>query len=474
MDAVERIISLIDDIEDAVVNKKPDIIIDKEDIEKLCELAKNQLTKSTNILHVNGSTVIVGDIHGNIKDLLSIFKLFGTPEETKFLFLGDYVDRGKYSIYVITVLLAILVKFPESAYMIRGNHEFATINRYYGFYDEIITTYGDDSLWVLFNDVFNNLPLCAILNERVFCVHGGLSPYLHSLSAIEAIRKPLETYLESEIVTDMVWSDPIDTTQEGTFTENRRGLGVKYTTESIISFLSENCFSILVRAHQCVMNGVNIFAENNALTVFSSSEYSPNLHNKSGVVVIKEKGSVQLFSLDFTKPLSKQETITFYLNSGAIGLFAEKEKTTKETRTKRRKRSRSESPKHVSGCKAKKKNSAAKEVVPAPAVPCKIKVRPRIKMSRKTIKSESVDVTRQVELDHSKSYENFDSLHKAKHVDTMHSKGVVSCKSAPKLSKSEKHVKSKRSSHVLPKQSDKEGGTSLFEDALKNCSKSAK
>jgi serine/threonine-protein phosphatase PP1 catalytic subunit len=129
----------------------------------------------------------LGDIHGQFSDLIKLFEYGGYPGDQNYLFLGDYVDRGKQSIECIALLLAYKIKYPENFFLLRGNHECSSINRIYGFYDECnFTIYSGKrkynlKLWKLFSDVFNVMPVCALVDEKIMCMHGGLSPQLESL-----------------------------------------------------------------------------------------------------------------------------------------------------------------------------------------------------------------------------------------------------------------------------------------------------
>ena len=137
------------------------------------------------------SLQICGDIHGQYYDLLRLFEYGGFPPEANYLFLGDYVDRGKQSLETICLLLAYKIKYPENFFILRGNHECASINRIYGFYDECKRRY-NIKLWKTFTDCFNCLPIAAIIDEKIFTMHGGLSPDLNSMEQIRRVMRPTD------------------------------------------------------------------------------------------------------------------------------------------------------------------------------------------------------------------------------------------------------------------------------------------
>jgi serine/threonine-protein phosphatase PP1 catalytic subunit len=130
----------------------------------------------------------------------------GSLPSTNYLFLGDYVDRGKNSVEVLAYLLALKVKFPKNVWLLRGNHETRDICRQYGFFEECTARY-PQSMWERFNDVFLWLPIAAVISERIFCVHGGISPDLTNLSQISTLRRPLDIPSRG-LLSDLVWSDP--------------------------------------------------------------------------------------------------------------------------------------------------------------------------------------------------------------------------------------------------------------------------
>jgi serine/threonine-protein phosphatase PP1 catalytic subunit len=143
------------------------------------------------MVEIEAPIKICGDIHGQYYDLLRIFEHCGYPGESSYLFLGDYVDRGKQSLETVCLLLAYKIKFPNKIHLLRGNHESSVTNRIYGFYDECKRRY-NVKLWRSFTDLFNYLPVVALIDEKIMCMHGGLSPDLRNLNQINEIQRPTD------------------------------------------------------------------------------------------------------------------------------------------------------------------------------------------------------------------------------------------------------------------------------------------
>ncbi|CAL1268721.1 unnamed protein product, partial [Larinioides sclopetarius] len=188
----------------------------------------------------------LGDIHGQYTDLLRLFEYGGFPPEANYLFLGDYVDRGKQSLETICLLLAYKIKYPENFFLLRGNHECASINRIYGFYDECKRRY-NIKLWKTFTDCFNCLPIAAIIDEKIFCCHGGLSPDLQSMEQIRRIMRPTDVP-DTGLLCDLLWSDP-DKDVQG-WGENDRGVSFTFGADVVSKFLNRHDLDLICRAHQ--------------------------------------------------------------------------------------------------------------------------------------------------------------------------------------------------------------------------------
>lgn len=303
-------------------NGNPIPSFDENILINLCLEAQLIFEKEKNVLDLNGDFIIVGDIHGSLHDLIRILKKVNEKNQ-KVLFLGDYVDRGNFSLECITILFALKIQYPDSIFMIRGNHEFDSICSQYGFKDEIINysnlqklkndydefpemfqidqndsyfinhkntncyTY-TETLYDAFIEAFSYLPIAAIINKSTFCVHGGLSPKLEFINRLESkIKRPIKTFDECKLLSDLVWSDPSPHT-DSNFDENPRGFGYLFNRESVHTFLKNNSLKRMIRAHQCVHKGCLKNFDDKCLTVFSVSSYGKFLGNSSAILQIYE------------------------------------------------------------------------------------------------------------------------------------------------------------------------------------------
>ena len=287
--------------------------ISAEIVQKICNKSIKYLRTQSLYLEVGYPLTIVGDIHGSLSDLFRILRLFKTPPKANYLFLGDYVDRGANSVSVIILLLALFCEHPVEITLLRGNHEFPSINRNYGFYTEVMKLYGDESIWKLFNEVFSYMPLVAVVNDEIFCVHGGISPRIKTLNEIKMIPMPFKGYDVYPPVADLLWSDPGDDVK--LFERNVRGTGHTFGEEAIQQFLQANNLKLLVRAHQCTMKGVHSFSNEMGVTIFSSSNYGGVCGNRCGVCRIGEDKKLYFYSLGTDTEKSAHASAIMVLNN---------------------------------------------------------------------------------------------------------------------------------------------------------------
>ena len=318
--------------------------IDPQTLMKLFDSSVEILKTESSLIRISGKFVVVGDLHGNYRDLIRILIFNGVPPQTNYLFLGDYVDRGSFSIEVFELLFSMKVLFPKNVYLLRGNHEEKETNERYGLYDEIQRVYGDQSIpldakpeeahflqsqlvnieevvdegeederdpsakeiWERMNNVFDYLPLACVLNDTTFCVHGGISKHMHSLEDIEKIKLPLTAF--TPLVTDLLWSDPCEPLQH--YSNNERGRGCMFGANAIAKFLKDTGMEQIVRGHQCITKGVQFLHAHNFVTVFSSSGYSGEKNN-GGYIIVLPNHEIEKFVFFPIQPLSRDDASFF-------------------------------------------------------------------------------------------------------------------------------------------------------------------
>lgn len=268
------------------------------EIKLLCQRARPVLLSQPMLLELEAPLKICGDVHGQFTDLLRLFEYGGFPPESNYLFLGDYVDRGKQSLETICLLLCYKICHPENFFILRGNHESAGINRIYGFYDECKRRYSI-KLWKVFSDVFNCLPICALVDEKILCMHGGLSPEMDTLQQIADLSRPCDVP-DVGLMCDLLWSDP-DGSING-WAENDRGVSFVFGADVVAAFLEKHDLDLLVRAHQVVEDGYEFFAGRRLVTLFSAPNYCGEFDNAGGMISVDQD---LMCSFQILKPSSR-------------------------------------------------------------------------------------------------------------------------------------------------------------------------
>eukprot|EP00210_Caulerpa_lentillifera_P006413 g6126.t1 len=259
--------------------------LSQPEVKSLCDKAKEILMKESNVQPVNSPVTVCGDIHGQFQDLLELFRIGGNCPETNYLFMGDYVDRGYNSVETVTLLVALKVRYKDRITILRGNHESRQITQVYGFYDECLRKYGTPDVWRHFTDLFDYLPLTGLVENEIFCLHGGLSPTLDSLDSIRSLERVQEVPHEGPMC-DLLWSDPDDRCGWGI---SPRGAGYTFGQDISEQFNHSNGLSLVARAHQLVMEGYNWSHDKNVVTIFSAPNYCYRCGNMAAIMETGEK-----------------------------------------------------------------------------------------------------------------------------------------------------------------------------------------
>eukprot|EP01094_Clydonella_sp_ATCC50884_P018011 TRINITY_DN3255_c0_g1_i4.p1 TRINITY_DN3255_c0_g1~~TRINITY_DN3255_c0_g1_i4.p1 ORF type:complete len:251 (+),score=86.55 TRINITY_DN3255_c0_g1_i4:566-1318(+) len=217
-----------------------------------------------------------------------MFKVVGNCPNANFLFLGDYVDRGAFSVETICYLIALKLRWPSRITLLRGNHESEGITQVYGFYAECMRKYGTSTVWKHLVELFNFLPISAVVGQSLYCVHGGLSPEIGTLDQIRLIDRFQELQSDGPLA-DLLWSDPDGSVE--TFSQSKRGVGYLFGTTDLRQFLRTNHLSHMVRSHQLCMDGFQVMWDDTLTTVWSAPNYCYRCGNVAAAMVVAEDGS---------------------------------------------------------------------------------------------------------------------------------------------------------------------------------------
>ncbi|CAD6199199.1 unnamed protein product [Caenorhabditis auriculariae] len=255
---IDRLLSVNDTANPSLTHS-----IRESEIDDVIQQCTAIILEQPSILEIDAPLAICGDIHGQYVDLLRIFNRCDFPPERNYLFLGDYVDRGRQQLEVICLLMAYKIHYKGLFFILRGNHECASINKTYGFYDECKRRYSV-SLYNSFQEIFNALPLCALLY---------------------AIKRPFDPPNRC-IAMDLLWSDP-DSAVTG-WSKNSRGVSYVFGADVVRDFCQKMNIDLIARGHQVVQDGYEFFCNRRLVTIFSAPKYCGEFDNSAGVMIVNE------------------------------------------------------------------------------------------------------------------------------------------------------------------------------------------
>ncbi|KZS89103.1 Metallo-dependent phosphatase [Sistotremastrum niveocremeum HHB9708] len=266
----------------------------------IIEQATRVLGLEPNLLKVRGSTTVCGDIHGQYYDLMKLFDVGGAIGENQYLFLGDYVDRGSFGIECLLYLYSLKLQYPDHIYLMRGNHECKHLTEFFTFKKECLHKYSEKVYEACIKS-FQALPVAAILDDRFFCVHGGISPELNTLADLAHLDRFKEPGNHG-LLCDLLWSDPEDhfgdrPSAQGFVHNQTRGCSFNFTYEAACQFLERNRLLSIIRGHEAQDIGYRMYKKTSksfpsVMTIFSAPNYLDAYGNKAAVLKYVNKNIV--------------------------------------------------------------------------------------------------------------------------------------------------------------------------------------
>ena len=269
--------------------------LSKPDITELITIFKNIVKNEPNIVKIKDPVAVVGDLHGQFYDLLKCLEIAGNPDNTKYLFLGDYVDRGSFSIEILLLLFSLKINYPNSIIMLRGNHECRQMTSNFNFKKECEVKY-DSEIYNLFMDTFDCLPLACLINEKFITVHGGISPDLQKIEDLFIINRFQEPPNKG-LMCDILWSDPAENEEDAKtilfLPNDSRNCSYIFGAKATKPFLEKNKYLSIVRAHETQLEGFKMYEWDKSInfpsviTIFSAPNYCDVYGNKAAVMMIE-------------------------------------------------------------------------------------------------------------------------------------------------------------------------------------------
>jgi len=250
----------------------------EEGITRLISEVTPLLKEEPSLVEVNASNVLfVGDTHGDLPSTISILRDFVSKGYERVIFLGDYVDRGRWQIENLNLVLTLKLEMPDKVVLLRGNHETPLANLYYGFYETVAFRFSR-RLYYYYSYLFSQLPYAALVNREFLALHGGLAEGLKTLQQIRDIPKGL-IEADEQLVLEILWNDP----REGItgFKPSIRGPGIKFFGRDVFKeFMSRNNLKMLIRAHEVFYEGYRYFFDGKLLSIFSARHYGTLINAK--------------------------------------------------------------------------------------------------------------------------------------------------------------------------------------------------
>jgi len=263
-----------------------------------------------NLLRLKDPITVVGDIHGQFFDMLKLLDVGGDPDTTQYLFLGDYVDRGSFSIEVMLLIYALKLNHPDRIWLLRGNHECRQMTAFFNFRDECEYKH-DLTVYFAFMESFDTLPVAAVINGKFLALHGGLSPDLKVLSQVGGIHRFQEPP-RAGLFCDLLWADPVDEDKEdhnihseSFFPNEVRGCSFFFGFEAASGFLDRNSLLSVIRAHEAQLEGYKMHQTNSktgfptVITIFSAPNYC-DCYNNKGAVLKFENNTLNIQQFNFS------------------------------------------------------------------------------------------------------------------------------------------------------------------------------
>ncbi|OQV16818.1 Serine/threonine-protein phosphatase PP1-beta [Hypsibius exemplaris] len=292
-------------------------LISSKEVAVLCDLSRQVFLLQPSLLELSPADTgltIIGDLHGHLKDLTAIFAKEGSPDIHNYLFLGNYVDSGRHPIELVCLLLCYKLKYPENFFLLRGAHESREMNKANGFWHKCRSIYAEE-IWNAFNNCFDAMPFAAVLGDRIFCVHSGLSPDLQNLSQLRNIRRPTNIPTNG-LLFDLLWATPTSSTPGWNFSD--KGTSMVFGKGVCKKFAQINDLEFMIRGHATSAKGYVLSGDKKVLSLFSATNYEERV-NDAAFAHIGVNLTIQVYNFDSSGVFHKQKLLDNHTPSESDG-----------------------------------------------------------------------------------------------------------------------------------------------------------
>jgi len=265
-------------------------------IKEITERMKDIFIDEPNVQHIKSPVTIVTDLHGQLMDLLEMFRVGGSVPDVNYIFCGNYVNRGIWSVETFILLCCLKMKHPLRVTLLRGSHESRTMTHAYGLYEECIRKYGSAVIWNYLLGVFECLPISAIVDEKIMCIHGGISPSIATVDQMRVMQR-FKDNSKDPLLIDLMYSDP-EPEKEGFFPSPRGGF--LFGQDALSKFLKTNRLDKLIRGHQLCLDGYQVIFQGKLITMWTAPNFLGRIGNIGCIAELSEGGDI--FYNTFTGP----------------------------------------------------------------------------------------------------------------------------------------------------------------------------
>lgn len=270
----------------------------------IIEKSKEIISKENNVLEVQCPITICGDIFGRFHNLVELFNLGGRIPYTNYIFMGNYINKGYYSIETLSLLLCLKIRYPKRIYLLRGNHECSQYSIIYGFYDECIRKYGYPGIYNYFIDLFKYFPLAALIEGKILCLHSGLSPSIKTIDDIKLINRVQDDYWEDDIFLGLLYNEPGDCSW---FTPYSKGSGYIFGENISKEFCRVNGLDLIVRGSCYIPKGYKLMHDNKVCSICSSPNAYYRNDNEGAIMEVDENKNYNFYQFDCAPRRGKTE-----------------------------------------------------------------------------------------------------------------------------------------------------------------------